>query len=56
MEVPWQSINATAKDKRKYIRVLSHSDWNEDHTGGQGLLTHTFKNMMTSFAADGVQF
>ena len=56
MEVPWQSINATAKEKRKFIRVLSHSYWNEDHTGGGGLLTHTFTNMMQSFGTDGVQF
>ncbi|MFC1765539.1 DUF5060 domain-containing protein [Planctomycetota bacterium] len=58
MDVPWQCINAVTPSKRKFIRVISHSGWNNSHTwkNPDGSKSHTWKDMVSSFSSDGVKF
>ena len=58
MEVPWQSINAVTPSKRKFIRVISHAGWNNNHTwkNADGSESHTWSDMKRSFESDGVIF
>jgi len=58
MEVPWQCINAVTPSKRKFIRVISHAGWNDNHTwkNADGSESHTWSDMKRSFESDGVIF
>ena len=58
MGVPWQCINAVTPSKRKFIRVISHSGWNNNHTwkNADGSKSHTWNDMISSFSSDGVKF
>ena len=44
MEVAWRCLNAVDPTKRKYIYVISHSDWNNNHSDTPQM-THTWKDM-----------
>ena len=55
METVWRGINASRKDKRKYVNVVSHSKWNNEHSDTQAL-DHTWKDLEKDFKKDGVQF
>ena len=58
MDVPWQCINAVTPSKRKFIRVISHAGWNNNHTwkNPDGSKSHTWNDMISSFESDGVKF
>lgn len=44
MEVAWRCVNAVDPEKRKYIYMISHSDWNNKHSDTPEM-THTWKDM-----------
>ncbi len=60
METVWRGINAAQRSQRKYVKVVSHSAWNESHDqddhGGSGSLDHNWNSLKSSFQSDGVVF
>jgi hypothetical protein len=58
MDVAWRDLNATAKDKRKFITVISHSTANEVMGSclPGGAKAHMWADLISSFQADGVKF
>jgi len=48
MEVAWRCLNAVSPDKRKFIKAISHSSWNEKHNDTPQM-THTWSSMKASF-------
>jgi hypothetical protein len=40
MEVLWRAVNASARSKRQYVTIISHSPWNNRHRDTP-LLRHT---------------
>ncbi len=53
MEVPWQMINAVDPAKRKFIRIVSHSNWNNTHVEPPKS-THTMNHIKADFVKDGL--
>ncbi len=63
METVYRGIAAAQVDKLKFVRVISHSDWNEkrdknhpDYNGSNCGLHHNWDDMVDDFQGDGVIF
>ncbi len=54
MDVVYRAIDAADPGKRKFVKCISHSNWNENSTYGG--LQHTWSDMKSSFTNDGVEF
>lgn len=54
METVWRGIKAAETNKRQFVKVISHGQWNDDHNHCQS--NHTWRIMKTDFEDDGVSF
>ena len=55
METVWRALNGSEANKRQYVTVISHSNWNQNH-GDCGSDSHTWSNLVQDFSGDGVSF
>ncbi|MDZ7849110.1 MAG: hypothetical protein U5L96_21645 [Owenweeksia sp.] len=57
METIWRGINKATPAKRKYVRVVSHSQWNEQHVHfGGPPLSNDWEDLVNDFTLDSTQF
>ncbi len=57
MDIIYQAIDNASQSKRQFVRLISHSSWNEDHEHFSGPPMHyTWSDMVSDFTQHGVQF
>lgn len=55
METVWRGLDQAKAGKRQHVHVVSHSDWNNNHTHPPET-THTWDDLKADFEAEGVTF
>ena len=60
METVWRSLNQADSEKLKFVKVVTHSWWNNEHDvsnhGGNGQLIHNWLDLVDDFQGKGVSF